>query len=124
MRKQVSRLGMYQDVREILDAALASGGGQVELPSHGQAVHWRHRAYKFRKIYAETVDPQSPYDRLTFRVVDADSSTVVIKSIGQPARFTPAEGQPPVVPQELSGDGLFDLAQDLLKKIGETDAPE
>ena len=40
-----NRLGMYADVREVLDSALSHGGGEYQLATHGMAVHWRQRAY-------------------------------------------------------------------------------
>lgn len=89
------RLGLYTDVRAVLDAALAAGGGSVTLPTHGDAIHWRHRAYKFRKVYAET-SPLSPYDALTMPKIPKDSCVVEIKKTAPPAVFTPAEGETPL----------------------------
>ena len=80
MKPKSNRLGMYADVREVLDTALASGGGQYVLESYGQAIHWRQRAYKFRKLFAELLGPnrESPYDRLILREPKPDTSTIVI----------------------------------------------
>lgn len=124
MKPRSNRLGMYDDVRKILDAALAAGGGSYELPSYGQAVHWRHRAYKFRKLYAEIIADKnatatSSYDRLTFPTVPKDSSTVVIKVIGQHGTFTPAND--PYMPntEVIDNDMLFDVAAELAKKLGD-----
>lgn len=82
-------LMMYEDIRVILDQALAAGGGEFELATHGQAVHWRQRAYIFRKLFRQSVQ-NSPYDRLTFRKVPDGSTTVVIAMIGQKGTFRPA----------------------------------
>ena len=93
-KSQPNRLGMYDDVRQILDAALASGGGSFVLTTYGQAVHWRQRAYKFRKLYAETLSSDkslamSPYDRLTMPRIDEGCSTVVIRVREITGTFTP-----------------------------------
>jgi hypothetical protein len=102
-------------VREILDAALASGGGQVELPTHGEAVHWRQRAYKFRKLYAQTV-PHSSYDQLSLR--DPGAGCVVeIRKAGQLAKFSPAQGEAAIAVPEPTNDPLFDLAKSIADKL-------
>jgi hypothetical protein len=117
-----NRLGMYDDVRQILDTALASGGGSFDLPTHGLAVHWRQRAYKFRKLYAEILASDkslsmSPYDRLTMPQIPDDSSTVVINVREVIGTFTP--NREPYAPIEVAapGDELFDVARDIAKKI-------
>jgi hypothetical protein len=117
-----NRLGMYDDVRQILDAALASGGGEFVLPSHGLAVHWRQRAYKFRKLYAQTLASDdsfsmSPYDRLTMPQIPDDSSTVVINVREVVGTFTP--NREPYTPSEVAvpGDELFDVAKSIADKI-------
>lgn len=123
-RTQANRLGMYDDVRQILDAALTSGGGQFDLPTHGLAVHWRQRAYKFRKLYAQTLASDdsfsmSPYDRLTMPQIPDDSATVVINIREVVGTFTPnREGY---VSTEVSvpGDELFNVAAGIAKKIKE-----
>lgn len=117
-----NRLGMYDDVRQILDAALSSGGGQFDLPSHGLAVHWRQRAYKFRKLYAQTLASDdsfsmSPYDKLTMPTIPDDSSTVVINIREVIGTFTP--NREPYAPTDVPvpGDALFDVAAGIAKKI-------
>ncbi len=121
-KTQANRLGMYDDVRAVLDAALQSGGGEYVLPSHGLAVHWRQRAYKFRKLYAQTLASgddfaMSPYDRLTMPQLPDDSSTVVINVREAVGTFTP--NREPYAPQEIptQGDELFDVAKELAAKI-------
>ena len=89
---KANRLGVYADVRQVLDAALASGGGKLQCATHGEAVHWRQRAYRFRKLYAEQLGPKgmSEYDVLVLPILQPDSGEVVIQ-IRQPAgTFTPA----------------------------------
>ena len=121
-----NRLGMYADVRQILDAALASGGGSFELPSHGLAVHWRQRAYKFRKLYATMLASDdsfsmSPYDRLTLPRIDDDSCTVVINVREIIGTFTPNREPQDVAYVPVPGDELFDVAAGIAKKIKEGD---
>lgn len=117
-----NRLGMYDDVRQILDAALTSGGGQFDLPSHGMAVHWRQRAYKFRKLYAQTLAADdsfsmSPYDRLTMPQIPDDSSTVVINVREVVGTFTP--NREPYAPTDVPvpGDDLFEVAKGIAEKV-------
>lgn len=97
-RGQRRTLAMFDDVKQVLDQAVAAGGGSVKLADDGKATHWRHRAYTFRKMYAETVE-WSPYDRLTLRKVIPGTGTVTIDVIKQDAIFTPAEAGIPITPQ-------------------------
>lgn len=120
-----NRLGMYDDVRQILDAALASGGGTFDLPTHGKAVHWRQRAYKFRKLYAQTLASDdsfsmSMYDKLTMPQIPEDSRTVVINLREIIGTFTP--NREPYQPMEVAvpGDDLLDVAKEIAKKIKES----
>lgn len=112
-RPRANRLGMYADVRSVLDAALVGGGGTVECDSHNAAVHWRQRAYRFRKLYAETLGAgrESAYDTLVLPRVPADSATITIQIRSSTVLFTPADGAP------VLDDDLFDIAQNLAKKI-------
>lgn len=111
---------MYEDVKTILDAALAANGGTFELATHGKAVHWRQRAYKFRKLYAEVhgVKTASKYDRLTLRKIAEGSSTVVISIMAENMRgvFTPSDPNF-VPPGEVADDDLLNFAENLAKKI-------
>lgn len=121
-----NRLGMYADVRQILDAALVSGGGSFELPTHGLAVHWRQRAYKFRKLYAQTLASDdsfsmSPYDRLTMPTISDDSSTVVINVREIIGTFTPNREPADASHVPVPGDELFEVAAGIARKIKEGD---
>jgi len=123
-KSPANRLGMYAEVRQILDAALANGGGRYECPTHGQAVHWRQRAYKFRKLYAETMATSdsfsmSPYDRLTMPQIPEDSSTVIINIRESIGKFIPNRDPSDVTYVPVPGDPLFDVAAGLAKKIKE-----
>lgn len=110
-----NRLGMYADVREILDAALRHGGGEYQCTDHGTAVHWRQRAYRFRKLYAEVHRSglESPYDSILIRRIAPDSGTVVIELREQVGVFTPRN--PVARPPDM--DELFDVADALASKI-------
>mgnify|MGYP003443860708 FL=1 len=110
-----NRIGMYEDVRKILDAALENGGGEVELRSYGAAVHWRQRAYKFRKLFVDTVQARSPYDRLTLLKTPEGSPIVTIRIKEQPAVFRPInrDAAPAQVDPELMSE-----AEDLAKRLG------
>lgn len=110
-----NRLGMYADVRAVLDAALEGGGGTFKCDSHGAAVHWRQRAYRFRKLFAETLGPRvmSPYDILVLPRLADDSSEVVITIRQTAGVFMPAnEGLAPT-----SNDELFEAAESLRRKL-------
>lgn len=113
---KVNRLGQYADVREILDQALAHGGGSFTCADHGAAVHWRQRAYQFRKHYAEVLGPKamSPYDALMMPRLPTDGATVVIKVRQSVGVFTPAG--PPLANIE-GDDPLFDEALALAKRL-------
>lgn len=111
-----NRLGMYADVRSVLDSALESGGGTFRCADYGSAVHWRQRAYRFRKLYAETLGPKSmsPYDVLVLpRLVDG-ASEVVINIRQTSGVFTPAnEGLAPT-----SNEELLETAKALAERLG------
>lgn len=110
-----NRLGMYADVRQVLDAALAAGGGTFSCESHGAAVHWRQRAYRFRKLYAETLGPRamSPYDVLVLPRLPDDGCEVSIVIRQTAGVFTPAHGgQAPT-----SNDELLEAAEELSRKL-------
>lgn len=110
-----NRLGMYADVREVLDAALASGGGSYTLANDGAAVHWRQRAYRFRKMFAETLPPHelSPYDALMMPKIVEGSGTVVIRLSAPKGVF-----QPNFVPEDTpSADDLLDEALALAERL-------
>lgn len=112
-----NRLGMYADVREVLDAALAHGGGRFECADYGSAVHWRQRAYKFRKLYAETLGPKamSPYDTLVLPRLHNAERTVTINVRQTAGVFTPAGPARDGVPE--MDDPLLEEALALAKKI-------
>lgn len=118
MTKPSNRLGMYSDVQFVLDEAIMAGGGDYHCPNHGAAVHWRQRAYKFRKLFAEINGEKntSRYDKLVMPRIPPESSTVHITVRKQVGVFTPREGGTPID----IGDELFEAAAALRAKIEES----
>lgn len=114
-----NRLGMYADVRVILDAALAAGGGAYQCPDYGTAVHWRQRAYQFRKLYAETLGGRpSEYDIILMPRIPADSSTVTIRLRQQVGVFLPTSSPvEPIVADNLFDDDLLGEALSFASKL-------
>lgn len=110
-----NRLGMYADIRATLDAALAAGGGTFLCDSHGAAVHWRQRAYRFRKLYAETLGlrAMSPYDVLVLPRLADDGCEVVITIRQTVGVFTPVNDA--LAP--TSNDELLEAAEDLRRRL-------
>lgn len=110
-----NRLGIFADIRAVLDEALAHGGGTFTCADYGSAVHWRQRAYRFRKLYAETLPPRamSPYDVLVLPRLAADSSEVVINVRQTGGVFTPAgDGLAPT-----NNDELLEAAESLRRRL-------
>lgn len=104
----LGRLGMYDDVKEVLDAALLAKGGTFELADHGKAVHWRQRAYKFRKLYASKLVGSSPYDQLTLPRIPKESAVVVINRVVTKGIFTPAASTEATAELEQAVQELID----------------
>jgi hypothetical protein len=112
--RRANRLGMYADLQPILDAALAAGGGSYTLENYGQAVHWRQRAYRFRKLYAETVSMVSKYDQLTLPRIEEGSSTVHIRMNVPKGTFAAAQVAPVFEPFD---DDLESEAEAFAKRL-------
>lgn len=110
-----NRLGMYDDLRPVLDAALEHGGGMYECATHGDAIHWRQRAYRFRKLYAEVhgLKNSSKYDVLMMPRIPDDSSTVIIQIRKPVGVFVPNESRTDFV----STDPLFEEAEALARRL-------
>lgn len=114
----MSRLNLYFDVRAVLDEALAAGGGTFTLSSHGAAVNWRQRAYKFRKLYAESIRGESKYDVLTLPRIAKDGCTVTINITSPRGIFTPTSYPVPVPAVPEAEDDLQSEANRLAKELG------
>lgn len=108
----------YSDVKPVLDAALAHGGGTYEAPSPGAAVQFRHRCYAFRKAFREASESASPYDRLVIRKLAKGQTNVVIEPNTLPGTFVPAGGAPIETYTVEDNDPLLDEAAQLRKSLG------
>lgn len=95
-----NNINLYADVRSTLDLALRSNGGELRLASRNEAIHWTHRANKFRKLLGAS--GPTPYDGMRFRVNEA---TVTIELAQPQGQFIPRSAPEP----ELEED--FDLAE-------------
>ncbi len=107
----------YPIEREVLDYALANGGARYTLDTPGKAVHFRQRAYAFRKVLwgelnAANPSPSipTPYDLIT---ITADGCDCIISIESASAKGTLA---PLVTPSEPSA--LETEASDLAKRLG------
>lgn len=122
-------LSDYADVKPILDRALAHRGGAYRLASHGQAVYWRQRAYKYRKLLRDLrgearvagQSPDTPYDGL---VMDVEGDEVrfgwreptgaFVAPTSEPATFADL-----VSPEHFEEDPLEAAARKLVEERGE-----
>lgn len=116
-------LVLYEQEKKVLDAALASGGGHLDFATSGKAVQFRHRLYTFRKLYRESVDPASPYDRLSIPKLAKGQTRVYIEVKTLGTVFVPKEGGEPVAgPEPMIADNdpllldALNLAEDILGK--------
>lgn len=120
MNKPAALVG-YNDVKMILDEAAKHGGGRYALDTPGQAIHWRQRAYRFRKLYREVYPSDGRYEQFNFQL---DGPEVIINPNRPTGTFIPAGGEPlpmnqpaaPILPEE--DDELFDAAKNLRKDLG------
>ena len=80
-------INSYADVRSVLERALAAGGGRYKLKTPGAAVHWRMRAYAFRRLLQEqeaarsTVPgftPSTFCDNMTLKIDPNDPCAIII----------------------------------------------
>lgn len=121
----------YKDVRLVLDAALAAAGGIYTLPTPGKAVHWRMRAYMFRKLLSENaaarsiipgVDTTTPYDMLDLIIEPKGSCSVIIRPVMVKGTLATLDGTPldptnrPQAEEHM--DELSAEALDLLSRKG------
>lgn len=114
--KELASIGQLADIKAVLDSALATNAshgevcGTVAFATSGKAVNWRQRAYRFRKLWREHRDINSPYERLTLPKLEPGETSVTIKMTGVPAVFTPAQisNEDPLlsVARNLAEDGI------------------
>lgn len=114
---KANKLGIYADVREVADLALAHGGGTYDCADRGHAQNFAHRFYRFRKLYREVFHADgSPckYDSIVCpRVVDEHVHFQLRTHRGV---FRPS--QRASTPTALAPDeDLFDIAAQLAAKL-------
>lgn len=63
---------IYSDIKEVLDKAKAAGGGTYTLTSPSAAIHWRARAYHYRRLLYK-MRGETPYDDLIVRIPKGSS---------------------------------------------------
>lgn len=78
MATRITNIGAFNDVRLILDRAMAAGGAVYHANNYAHAIKWRARAYTLRsllyKFSAEEVRnfpgvlPSTPYDQMILKV--------------------------------------------------------
>ena len=84
-------VGMYADVKLVLDAAVAKGGGEYKLVSKSAATKWRQRAYQLRKLMSK--DGETPYDRLVLTLHSDDPTIVCILTRRPEGEFIGVDGE-------------------------------
>lgn len=114
---KASRLGIYSDVREVADLALAHGGGTYDCSDRGMAQNFAHRFYRFRKLYREIHHADgSPckYDGLVLpRVTDASVKFNLREHRGV---FRPSQ-RASIATALAPDEDLFDIAAQIAAKI-------
>lgn len=114
---KANRLGIYSDVREVADMALAHRGGTYDCADTGMAQNFAHRFYRFRTLFREIHHADgSPckYDALICpRVTNASIHFRLREGIGV---FRPSSSGR--VAKALAPDeDLFDIAQQIAARI-------
>ncbi len=74
----------YADIKPVFDKAIELGGGLYEFETRGQAVRWRSRAYKFRKLLEQQMYADNPYGQLILVLGNKPEDKTVEIRIGQP----------------------------------------
>lgn len=105
-----NNINAYNDVRVVLDAAVDAGGGRVNLPSPGKAVHWRQRAYKLRSLLTDR-DGSTAWDEFQLTV---EGASVVVRPRELPL-VTDLAGNPlePIDKPDEVDDDLLEIARGL-----------
>jgi len=115
--KNAARLGIYADVREVADLALAHGGGTFDLADKGAAVNFAHRFYRFRKLFREIYHADgSPcrYDTLVCpRVTDASVHFRIREAAGV---FRPSRSAS-IATALAPDEDLFNIAAEIAAKL-------
>lgn len=104
----------YLDIRPVLDAAVANGGGTYALATAAEAVRWRQRAYGYRKLlWEEAGGIGTPYDKLVIKL--PTGSRICTLTFNSTGVFSAPNGQVKVL--DLAPDGLEEMARDFAKKL-------
>lgn len=107
-------LATYSDIREVLDQVLASGDGSFILATHNDAIAWRLRAYKFRKLfYDQTSNPK--YHKIVFPRIEPGSCEVRMELRKQKGVLVLDAKAP------LPEGSLDSIAEDLAKRLNKGD---
>jgi hypothetical protein len=128
----------FQDIKPILDAALAAGGGayrprnQQGKPSPEAAARFRHRAYSFRRSLQHQIEKEgmsvtsttTPYDGMVLRIDPNDHTVVLINKPDDVGDLMGLDGKPlkigaPRNPEPAIGeDPLIERARQQAKELG------
>jgi len=119
-----NQLSSYADVQIVFDKAIELQGGKYRFQTRGDAVRWRQRAYKFRKLLDEQPFAANPYRDLVLRLTKDPSDTTVEITIGHvEGEFLDPKGKKVKLPKKLVeeiqvDDTLFDEAKKLAEELG------
>ena len=78
-----NNLHSFNDIHEILTAAVAHGGGRITLKTKGKAFYWKARANHYRALLHKTQKAQgvvvtsTPFDKFVVRL-DPDEKNVIL----------------------------------------------
>lgn len=128
----------FSDIKPILDAALAAGGGRYRprnpegVPSEAAAHRFRHRAYAFRRaIQALSLQEglgltpvTTPYDSMVLRIDPEDPTVVLINKPDPQGDLMGLDGEPLILgtpPASASSDHedpLVNEARRQAKELG------
>lgn len=131
MRRPPTSPAQFSDVSQILDTALAAGGGRYVLSTPGKAVRWRQRAYSLRKLLHK-IDAErkqavpgaiatSPYDLMFLRIIPDDLCAVQIEIRKPEGTLTAFDGGAlPLAPIQSipTGDPFAEAAEELIRSLG------
>lgn len=116
-------IGQYEDIRQVLELALANGGGIYTLDSVKATYRWRQRAYMYRKLLREEMVAKreslgfstvTPYDRLLITL----SGESVLITISAPTGTFEAFSGPTKPALGNSTDADLSEAEKLLRELG------
>lgn len=125
-------IAAYADVKAILDKVLEARGNLIyKLPTYKKAMHWRYRAYHFRKLIRKQeaarlgmkdLQIATQYDGLQFIAYDINGSLLIKFSEVEGVLSTPDGEAIPVTidhstPMQELSDPDRELIEDLRQEI-------